>query len=280
MESTTQQIELVVVRTARRRRHGGHAGEARARRSGHLVAEHLQRPGHRDDDPSGQGRNEQDHRHHGHQGRRNQAGAQQLQPPGRQPRLATHQVQVARRGVVGTARADGAALQGPGRHHGVGVHELGIVAHDIGRLMRLARGRGLCRQLHRGQGDLEARRQAGLPCADQHGAVGGQQVELAVGLVEQQVAQKRSELFGLALVLVEQVVVLLRHTGQEVVAALPDAFVLKALKGQRHRDDDGQGRGQPGQKDRQRQAQAYRHGQVRIRRARRASCSPRRAPSG
>ena len=261
VEAVTQAAELVVGPGRLSAGQGCAGSEAGARRGGHFVAQHAQRPRHGHDDPGRQAAGQQHHGEHRGQRRQPQAAARQRPARGRRTAPAAHQVKVAR-GPVGAA--DDGAAQRARRHHGVGIHVLGVIAHHVGGALAVTRRRCLGRLLHRQQGDPKPRRQLGTPGAGQHRAPGVEQVELAVGLVEQQVAQEGAELLGVALMLVEQVVVDGQHAGEEGVGALVAVLVLEALEGHHHGGDHPQRRGQAGEEDRQREAKPDRHGASRI----------------
>ena len=315
LEAGVQAAEFVVGEGARfgREQRRCLAAEAGPRGLGHGITQHRERARHRRDDP---GREQGGQQHHGQH--RPERGACQL--PGqargarrRQPRLARNEVEVTRHVRPGP---DGDLAQAARGDHGIFGHVFGVVAHHVGgaaaaaaagwrgadhaaggragrrrRRRRWRRRRGSGRSLANGlDRHLEIGRQGLAACARTHGAVQPQQVELAVGLEEQQASQKRRKGLGVAPLLRRQVIVQRHDAAEKGVSARVGPFTLEALEGQRHCGQNAERSGHARDQQGEREAQANRHGRILggepcsacpppcgFTPGHHASCSPRRA---
>ncbi len=246
LERARELPELVLGRRRQRaaRRDGEPFGEAALRQRRHRLGQAAQRPGHGRDDEHGEQRRQRDDGDHRAERGPREAAAQRVPASLGKLLRVEHEIEVA--GIDRRAACARSAHR-LGDDDGAGIHALRVVAHD-------ERGVGLLdRFAHRREGDARSRlerRRAGL---GEDRAVGAEQVELGVGLEQDERAQPAAKRVGVALVHVEDVVVHADDAREKAHAAPVRGLVLEALERVDDRRDDEQRGDEAGREDRERE---------------------------
>src|SRR5664279_5703515 len=253
LEGARQLPELVLRRRRQgtRRRDRQAFGEAALRKRRQRLRQLLERLRHRrDDEQRQQGRESDDSDDEAHHWPR-EARAQDVPATFGQLLRVQHEVEIA---GVGRCVAPDRTLHRLGDDDGPGIHALGVVAHHVRGI------HALDRFAHRPEGDTKARRENRRPGLGEHRAVVVEQVQLGIRLEQDEPAQPALELFGAALVHVENVVVHADDAAEKRHAAPIGRFVLEALERIDDGGDDEEGRDEARGKDGQGQLEPDGHG--------------------